>query len=115
MAINCTEIDWINRDYEEVTGKAVRKFVCPITLLDDPDVELCNGHVLNDGIKTASNATVVQRKDVDTYFGGVIEPDLIQLLNLIVSNPEDLLLAAREIKIQVSPSETADAFFANKK
>jgi hypothetical protein len=75
MAINVGELAQINAGYTAITGKPVRHFVCPITLRDDANAELCDGHILNKGIRTARRTTIIQRKDVDGYFGKTIEPE----------------------------------------
>lgn len=53
--------------------------MCPITLCDD-DAELCDGHVLNKALGV-SEAKVIQRADVDNYFGHTIEPAMILRMN----------------------------------
>ena len=115
MAIDMEQLNHLNCDYTEVTGKPVRRFVCPITLQDDPDTELCNGHVLNGALETASRTTVIQRKDVDGYFVTTIESDLIRLLNAPISTPQELLRHARDMTVTLPSGETSAAFFANKK
>jgi hypothetical protein len=115
MPIDTDQLNRLNQNYETVTSKKVQHFVCPITLKDDPGAELCNGHILNGAIDKASRATVIQRKDVDGYFGETIEPDLIRLLNMSVATPQELFRQARDLTIAGSSGEKMDAFFANKK
>src|SRR5262249_26089153 len=51
MAFSAEQLAFLNADYTAVTGKLVQRFVCPITLKDEPEGELCDGHILNDSIK----------------------------------------------------------------
>lgn len=94
----------------------MQHFVCPITLKDEPGGELCDGHILNDSIKTASGKTVVQYKDVDNHFGKTIEPDLVAFLNSPVSTPKDLIEKyGRTLTVTLPSGEKSSAFFANRK
>jgi len=115
MPIDLTQLAKLNEDYLATTGKPVAKFVCPITLDDDPQAELCDGHILNKSIKSASRATVIQRKDVDNFYGRTIEPHLLRLLNTPVSTPQELLRAARDLTITTPDGESREAFFADSK
>jgi len=69
-------------DYVEVTGKPFDHFFCPILLTDEPG-ELMRGHVINEAYKGSSKAWVIQRKDVDGFYGGFFEGDfeLLQYKN----------------------------------
>ena len=87
MSIDIEQLRRLNEDYTNCTGKAVQRFVCPITLEDNPDEELCDGHILNDAIKKTSRATVIESKRVDNYFGTTIEPDFVTWLNLHTLSP----------------------------
>ena len=61
-------------DHEDVTGKPFEHFFCPILFADEP-VELMRGHVINEAIRGSSKAWVIQRKDIDGFFGGFFEGD----------------------------------------
>lgn len=116
MAFSAEQLNLLNADYRAVTGKAIRRFVCPITLKDDPQAPLCDGHILNDSIKTASKKTIVQREDVDNYFGRTLEPDLVAYLNAPVSTAQELIRRYRRTLTVTLPSgEKAEAFFADAK
>jgi len=115
MAIDVEELQRLNADYTRVTGKPVRHFVCPITLEDDPNSELCDGHILNAAIRKASRKTVIQRKDVDGYFGTTLEPELIRYLNTPCTSTQDLLCSAGEATITLPTGETDKVFFPGKK
>jgi hypothetical protein len=115
MAINAHQLERLNADYRALTGKPVENFVCPVTLEDNPTVELCDGHILNRSIKKASRRAVVQRKDVDNYFGHTIEPDLVKYLNIPISTPHELMRKSRSISITIPSGEKVEVFFANEK
>src|SRR5690349_6123399 len=85
-------------DFRRTTGKSPKRFVCPITLKDSEGV-LCNGHILNAALVSASRATVIQRADVDNYFGHTIEPEAVKWLNWAVNSPEDLIRQAKQLTI----------------
>src|SRR5690242_966394 len=99
MAMDPEELERWKADYEAVTGKPVRRFVCPITLKDDPDAPLCDGHILNHAIQKAARTSVIQREDVDGRFGGTIETELIRFLNTPVAKPRELLYSGRGLTI----------------
>jgi hypothetical protein len=116
MGFSAEQLAVLNADYTAVTGTPVKRFVCPITLKDEPEGELCDGHILNDSIKEASGRTVVEYKDVDNYFGTSLEPDLVAFLNAPVSKPKDLIgKHARMLMVTLPSGEKAQAFFANRK
>lgn len=115
MAFSQEQLRLINADYLGVTGTPVQWFVCPITLKDEPGSVLCDGHILNASIKSAARKTVVQRQDVDNYFGTTLEPDLVAFLNTPVSSPQELLKKARSFTVTLPSGEKTEAFFADAK
>jgi len=115
MSINKKQLSNLNSDYESFKGGMVKKFVCPITLLDDPDAELCDGHVLNKSIGKASSAKVIQRKDVDNYFGHSIEPELVKMLNIPISKPLEIMRKSRNLALTAPDGKKISAFFGKSK
>lgn len=78
-------------DYAQVEGKPFKHFFCPI-LWADEDTELCMGHVVN---KAFADARIVQRKDVDNFYGSIAEAEFQSFLECrdkpieeIVSDPK---------------------------
>ena len=61
-------------DYESVAGKPFEHFFCPI-LFNDEKAELIRGHVINEAFKGSSKAWVIQRGEVDRFYGGFFEGD----------------------------------------
>lgn len=88
------QLAWFAERYHEATGKHPRRFVCPITLRDDPDAELCAGHILCESLATARRDTVPQRKDVDNAFGTLFEGDFVRLANLCTQESDAMLKGA---------------------
>jgi hypothetical protein len=71
--------DFLQRDYTAFQGKPFEHFFCPM-LLKDEDTDLCMGHVVNDKIPNSSGICVVQRQDVDGFFGSKFESDFVTFL-----------------------------------
>jgi hypothetical protein len=65
MAFSEKQRQEFNADFTMCTAVAVKQFVCPITLRDDLNATLCDGHILNEGIQTAARKTVVQWQEID--------------------------------------------------
>ena len=61
-------------DYNHVRGRSFAYFFCPILCRDD-DVPLCRGHIINHAFPGSSGNWVVQRKDVDNFYGSMFEAD----------------------------------------
>jgi hypothetical protein len=55
-------------------------FYCPI-LCKDERAKLCRGHVVNQAICGSSNVWVVQREDVDGFYGTVAESEFTTIVN----------------------------------
>ena len=64
----------LQADYEKVHSKRFTTFFCPIKYEDAP-VRLCMGHVVNKAIGGSSNARIVQRQDVDNFYGSLLESE----------------------------------------
>lgn len=59
-------------DFEELGDGSFEHFYCPI-LLRDENVELCRGHIVNKAIPNCCRKTVIQRKDIDGFYGSLLE------------------------------------------
>ena len=74
MAIDQAELERLRDDCRRITGRPFVHFLCPITLEDSVGKRgLVDGHILNEAIVGASRATVIQRGDVDSYYGSTRE------------------------------------------
>jgi len=74
-------------DYAQVEGKPFKHFFCPI-LWADEDTELCMGHVVN---KAFADARIVQRKDVDGFYGSIAESEFQDFLGFRDKPIEEVL------------------------
>src|SRR5271167_4182378 len=71
-------LDTYRRDFEVATGRPFRHFFCPILAVDEPIIEpnrLIKGHIINKSFENAPAAWVVQRSDVDNFYGSLFEAD----------------------------------------
>jgi hypothetical protein len=59
-------------------GNPFKCFYCPI-LQTDEETELCMGHIVNKSIPNSCRKCVVQRKDVDGFYGVVVEAEEARL------------------------------------
>lgn len=75
-------------DYEAYFGKPCKHFVCPI-LGRDEDVEMCRGHMVT---LAQSDIWIPQRKDVDNFYGSVVEADLATVVEDRGRDPWQLFL-----------------------
>jgi hypothetical protein len=71
-------ISELQADYSVNTGKRFEHFFCPI-LFSDADTTLCKGHIVNEAFRDSARAWVVQRSDVDNFFGSRFEADFTVL------------------------------------
>ncbi len=77
----------LQKNYQEVSGRPFEHFYCPILQMDE-EAELCMGHIINESIPNSCRKCVVQRKDVDGFYGAVVEADFA---TLIQANEKGLL------------------------
>lgn len=67
-----SRLDELRNDFAGVEGMPFKHFFCPILWIDEA-TELCLGHVVNKAFRRSSGIRVVQRKDVDGFYGSVVE------------------------------------------
>jgi hypothetical protein len=90
------EVEILREDYERVREKPFQHFFCPV-LLDDCPGELCMGHVVNQSIPNCSRERVVQRKDIDGFFGSLFESKFSAVIN---AKPKDVHDAITDEKLR---------------
>jgi hypothetical protein len=56
------------RDFASVEGKSFKHFHCPILHIDE-QYDLQRGHIINEAFKGSPGSWVVQRTDVDSFYG----------------------------------------------
>jgi hypothetical protein len=84
------QLEHLRKDYAAVNGSPFKHFFCPI-LFNDEDTKLCMGHVVNQSIPNSSGVRIVQRQDVDSFFGSVVEADFATLLQARSRSPKDVI------------------------
>jgi hypothetical protein len=72
-------LDPMRADYVKVAGKPFDYFYCPL-LCSDEDVELCMGHVISKTWPNCCRSQVVQRGDIDHWYGSIAEAEFGTLL-----------------------------------
>ena len=82
------------------TGSEFDHFFCPI-LLQDEVVELCDGHIVSDCLPNSSRKTVIQRKDVDNFFGSQIEGDVAAYI--AVKHSPDVSVLQKNLLPKIKP------------
>jgi hypothetical protein len=68
------ELVSLREEYASLNGKPFEHFFCPL-LLRDEKTDLCMGHVVNAATSGSCRTRVVQRADVDNFYGSAIEAD----------------------------------------
>lgn len=70
------DLDQLQQDFEHCTGSTFKHFYCPI-LWSDEEVDLCLGHIINGALEDCPRTTILQRKDVDGFYGSLFENKFI--------------------------------------
>lgn len=81
-------LEYHRRNFEEIAGRSFEHFYCPILHVDEP-ADLQKGHVINEAFKGAPGFWVVQRRDVDSFFGKHFEADFGAFVYAFDKPPED--------------------------
>jgi hypothetical protein len=96
----------LQADYSANTGKRFEHFYCPF-LFSDEETLLCKGHVVNEAFENSSRAWVVQRADVDNFFGSRFEADFT-VIQHARGNHAAQLLTDRELRKKLGPKILVD-------
>jgi hypothetical protein len=96
----------VQADYTDRNGSPFRHFYCPI-LHRDEETDLCMGHVVNEKIANSCRATVVQRSDVDSWYGSMFESDFLALLEARESSLHDVF-STRHLRQRLRPQFRLD-------
>src|SRR5687768_4156909 len=91
----------LREDYKRATGTSFEHFFCPI-LWRDERTDLCLGHVVNQAIPNSFRGSVLQRKDVDGFFGQHFESEFTTLIRTRDLRPSDVFRDA-ELRKQMRP------------
>src|SRR2546429_236557 len=65
---------FLREDCTRVIGRPFKDFLCPILLTDEP-VPLCMGHIINKACPNSFGGRIVQRADLDSFYGALAESD----------------------------------------
>lgn len=84
-------LEALQRDFASVAGEPFSHFYCPITHLDEA-AELCRGHIIPQLFPDSARDWVVQRKDVESFYGSRFEADFAAILYTEGGTPESVLL-----------------------
>lgn len=101
------QLKFLQNDYTAQTKSTFNRFYCPIMAKDDESAELCMGHIVNQIIPNSPRARVVQRKDVDGFYGKLFEADFSSLVRIRGQQTNPLLLDA-ELRKKVKPQILLD-------
>jgi hypothetical protein len=71
-------LDALRQDFAQIAGRPFNHFFCPFLFVDE-ETELCKAHVVNAAFAASSRRWTLQRKDVDNFFGSMIESAFVDL------------------------------------
>src|SRR5258708_25929940 len=97
-----TELEKMRADYIEVTGQAFQHFFCPI-LQKDEHTDLLMGHIVNHGFPDSPRDQVVQRKDVDNFYGPHFESQFVAM-RIQAAKSISELFTDRTLRDQLRPT-----------
>lgn len=66
----------LKKDFKRITETTFNYFYCPILFCDE-ETELCKGHIVNQAFGRSHSEWIIQRKDVDNFYGIHFEADFI--------------------------------------
>jgi hypothetical protein len=115
MDISIDPVEPYLADYASNIGKRPSSFFCPILLEESPGIDLIDGHILPQSLRTASRATVLQRKDVDNFFGHKVESALVEFLNSVTYTKAEFLERAKGVAIVSKNAGPLDLFIPSSK
>lgn len=111
-------LDEHRADFESLVGRPFEHFFCPILHVDD-ETELCKGHVVGKAFPGSARDWVVQRKDVDGFYGSHFEADFAAILYKAGGAPASVLLdkdLSRLFNVVITADgEPVDHFFTRGK
>jgi len=96
----------LRADYQAVRGRLFEHFYCPI-LYSDEDVALCRGHIINSAFRGSDRQWTIQRKDVDGFYGAMLESDFVAIQERGKHSPLEVL-ADKELARHLRPKLMVD-------
>jgi hypothetical protein len=76
-------------------------------LFRDELAELCDGHIINEAFHGSDRQTVIQRADIDNFFGAYFESDFVVIQEKGKHEPRDVM-ADGELAKKMRPKVTLD-------
>lgn len=86
-------LEALRSDFQARTNAPFSHFYCPI-LFGDNEIELCKGHIVNASFPDSSRNWIIQRKDVDSFYGAAFESDFVDIKSGDVSLDNNILANA---------------------
>ena len=83
-------LEALRSDFQARVAVPFSRFYCPI-LFRDEEVELCEGHIVNAAFPDSARNWIVQRKDVDNFYGSAFESDFVDIQYHGMSFPDNVL------------------------
>lgn len=93
-------------DFESTTGEPFNHFYCPI-LFRDEQTDLCDGHIINKAFYESDRRTIIQRADVDRFFGAFFESEFVVIQEKGKHKPWEILVD-RNLAKRLRPKVTLD-------
>jgi hypothetical protein len=88
------DIEWLRADYERQTGSPFRTFYCPMLMRDElPEPIL--GHVVPEKFEGVPEYKIIQRPDIDNWYGSMFEADFLTLTRHQGENIHDLFFGGK--------------------
>jgi hypothetical protein len=84
------KVEFARNDFTKVTGAPFVHFHCPILGVDE-ETRLCVAHIVNKHVATSTRKCVVQRHDVDDFYGRAFEIHFQTWLRIRGKSIEDVL------------------------
>ena len=100
------QLDHFQQDFTKKFGYPFKHFHCPILQVDEK-VDLCLGHIVNEQIPGSSRSQVIQRADVDNWYGAFFEADSVAFHKAKPSRISEILADKTLIK-KLNPKISID-------
>lgn len=84
------QIAQYRQHFSDVNGAEAKFFSCPILRLDE-ETPVCLGHVVPDSLPNSSSLSVIQRQDVDNFFGRTVEFVFIEAVRAFNKSTLDIV------------------------
>jgi len=97
-----SKLEKLRANFIEIGNPPFEHFYCPI-LYKDEEAKLCKAHIVNSVFKNSSRKWIVQREDIDNFFGSMFEADFV-----LLHGGKELSIIDKFIDKRFSPTLFAD-------